>query len=664
MMRALAISLMYLLLVSAAPVRAEQDLSQSSRDPPLCRDASTADTAECWILQQARSGKVANLGEYCKEQKNLDAREDLDPRNSEDARWRHKCRVIGTAFIKRVLTEKPWHDVLIQGLRVLGAQVTEPLDLSSARITPVVWLDKSRFEGDPINLSGARFDNMLSFEGSVFEHGLDARALRVDGSFHLGNGASVRNGALILNTAKVEGDLSMIGSAFESGVQADRLQVGGSLFLRAGAAVRGGKLVLTGAKVESNLEMDGSTFENGVQAGSLQVGGSLLLREGAAVRGGKLVLIGAKVESNLEMDGSTFENGIQADNLQVGGNLFLREGAAVRGSELVLVGAKVGGDLDMGDSTFENGVHANSMLINGHLYLRNSTFAQSPEISFSRIEGRLDLSGATLPSLNLSNTVVVHDFGLAPRPQWGEKAQLILRNAQVGAVQDQVDDDGKDSWPGHLDHQGSLDLQGFVYDRLGGYGGEQSMLQRDAAWFEGWLARDPTFTRQPYQQLAAVFRAAGDPDRADAVLYAARDRELAWKWHEGECGYGLGLVRLRGECWEAAGLGLLRITIGYGLGSGFFLILVWVAVFTALGVFVLWFSLAARAKGLLWRVGASLDHLLPIVELNKEFTDFFDDPKHERLAGWQLAYFAVQALIGYVLASFVVAGLAGLTQAQ
>mgnify|MGYP004258037279 CR=1 FL=1 len=40
--------------------------------------------------------------------------------------------------------------------------------------------------------------------------------------------------------------------------------------------------------------------------------------------------------------------------------------------------------------------------------------------------------------------------------------------------------------------------------------------------------------------------------------------------------------------------------------------------------------------------------------LNKEFGDFFDDPDRERLVGWQLGYFAAHALIGYVLASFVV----------
>ena len=39
--------------------------------------------------------------------------------------------------------------------------------------------------------------------------------------------------------------------------------------------------------------------------------------------------------------------------------------------------------------------------------------------------------------------------------------------------------------------------------------------------------------------------------------------------------------------------------------------------------------------GFVWCFGASLARLLPVIEINKEFTAFFDDPKRERLTGWQ-----------------------------
>jgi hypothetical protein len=205
---------------------------------------------------------------------------------------------------------------------------------------------------------------------------------------------------------------------------------------------------------------------------------------------------------------------------------------------------------------------------------------------------------------------------------------------------------------------------------LGQNAQKSEMLLRPSEQYVTWLNDDPTFTPQPYQQLAAVLRAAGASNRADDVLYAARDREMWVSWCKGNCFYGLS-----GECWNAAGLFLLKWTIGYGLGLGYFLALVWVAVFTGIGAAILLSkSEDAQKNGRWWCIGASLDHLLPIVEMNKEFTDFFDRSKVDRskvdrskdnwLKGLPFAYFYIQTLIGYVLASFVVAGLAGLTQAQ
>jgi len=204
----------------------------------------------------------------------------------------------------------------------------------------------------------------------------------------------------------------------------------------------------------------------------------------------------------------------------------------------------------------------------------------------------------------------------------------------------------------------TLNLQGFVYERLGIYTDDNpdasnSMEGRHRAsgWYEQWLGSDRTFSRQPYQHLASVLRAAGDPHQADAVMYAAREREREQKWSEGNYGQAMLLASLRCFIW-------------YGLGYRSFYALYWVILFTGVGIIVLQFSKAARAKGLFWSLGASLDQLLPIIELNKEFGNFFDDPNRERLKNWQLGYFAFQAIVGYVLASCVVAGLAGLTQAQ
>jgi hypothetical protein len=154
----------------------------------------------------------------------------------------------------------------------------------------------------------------------------------------------------------------------------------------------------------------------------------------------------------------------------------------------------------------------------------------------------------------------------------------------------------------------------------------------------------------------------GDPERAEAVLYAARERERREAWTRGGCGEPFEAWPLRSECWEAAWLWLLKVLIGYGIGGGLFRVFYWVVGFTLLGMLVLSFSPAARDKGVAWMFGASLDHLLPIISLNKEFDDFFDDPYRERLNGLQLAYFAFHALFGFLLGSFVVAALAGLTQ--
>jgi hypothetical protein len=64
---------------------------------------------------------------------------------------------------------------------------------------------------------------------------------------------------------------------------------------------------------------------------------------------------------------------------------------------------------------------------------------------------------------------------------------------------------------------------------------------------------------------------------------------------------------------------------------------------------------------------ASLDQLLPIITLNKAhdvliFGDSSATPPVDPQPYWVLVYFYVHKILGWVLGSFIVAGLAGLTQ--
>ena len=68
--------------------------------------------------------------------------------------------------------------------------------------------------------------------------------------------------------------------------------------------------------------------------------------------------------------------------------------------------------------------------------------------------------------------------------------------------------------------------------------------------------------------------------------------------------------------------------------------------------------------GFVWCFGASLARLLPVIEINKEFTAFFDDPKRERLTGWQSFIFNAMGIVGFVLGAILLAAVSGLTQSS
>ena len=211
---------------------------------------------------------------------------------------------------------------------------------------------------------------------------------------------------------------------------------------------------------------------------------------------------------------------------------------------------------------------------------------------------------------------------------------MILRNTSVGALQDT-----KDTWPDHLGRE----FEGFTYDRLGGLGASEHEKpdERGSAWFIEWLAKDESYSPQPYQQLASVLRASGHEDMADDILVASRNRELGeskpsqLKW------------------W---GLWTLKLIIGYGYGWRIFWALAWSAGLVVVGTAILHIARESNRRSMKLGLWYSLDMLLPIIHLRERHYTNVD------LNTWAKYYFYFHKIMGYVLIFFVLAGLSGLTE--
>jgi hypothetical protein len=535
----------------------------------------------------------------------------LDPR--QETGWDDPCRRVPPEFLRNVLTDRKYRDQIPQhGARLVGASIDGTVDLTDSEIKSEVWVKASRVEGKLV-LTDSHWSLPFVLSGSTIIGDFSAERMRADSIFQL----SYSTFAKILDARDAK---------FRSNLELEHSSVIGLTTLRS-------------TEISGNLDLEGSSFKNGLDANKTVVGGNLFMREGAAFEG-EVDLRRAKVGSNLELENSSFAKAVNGNGLAVTGNLYMNKHAAFHG-ELNLRRVVIGGVIDLRDATAT----------------------------------RIDISGSTAAELDLqdlgwwcaaqtssiSSAVAGSPGGPAKitRVQWplkksvwrnadcgGRLPTLALRNVHAEAFQDSVS-----AWPPRVH------LEGFHYERLGGVADTlNDMRQRSSEEWGDWLARDRPFGTQSYTELSSVLAAAGRRDTADAILLAGRERErhdacATWS-RPGTCAW----------------LTFLSYAAGYGIGLYTFSVLLWVIGLTILGADILWYSQNARKHGYWWRFGASFHRLLPIIELSKEFTNFFDNPTQtppdepRNLSGPQTAYFAVHAIAGWVLGFFLLAAMGGVIQ--
>jgi uncharacterized protein YjbI with pentapeptide repeats len=605
-----------------------------------------------------------------------------------------------------------------------GAVFQNAVSLGSARIAGQLVLNGASFK-NAVSLSGARVNGQLMMPGASFDEVLNAAALEVGGNLLMAslppNKTSFQKGMSLVG-ARIAGNVSMIGASFDGPLDAGLMQVGGALFLNSLAqnTATFKNVNLSGARVNQEVRMTGARFDGTLNASSIEVGGDLSMESDADNRTtfDNVNLTGAKIKGKLDMSGADFEGVLHGETLHVDGNLFMQSdlwrepsfkavdinGATVSGS-VSMIGAnfdgplfagllKVGGNLEMGslnaerlmdfarrvgtqpeykaskvkfkqvfltgskvegnilipDASFEGAVDASFLQAGGDMDMHDSQYADQVEMGLAHIGGSLDLRGAGLAGLDLSGASIAADLKLGGTHESTickgndcKPGALNLRNVHIGSRMD-----AKNDWP----TKGQLLLEGLTFGRLGGIDGDTGQQKRDqeAKWWDNWARRDPDYSPSTYAQLAAAFTNSGDRDAADDIRYLRREREREMACKEGQLG----------SCILQTTLGSVA---GYGVGSHTFKVIPWVLAFWLAGVALLWWTVpAAKNRGAIWCFCASLAQLLPVITINKELTDFFNDPERKCLKGWQIFVFSALGVVGLALGAILLLAVSGLTQ--
>jgi hypothetical protein len=218
-----------------------------------------------------------------------------------------------------------------------------------------------------------------------------------------------------------------------------------------------------------------------------------------------------------------------------------------------------------------------------------------------------------------------------------------------------------------------IDMRGCTYDDLPRFSRDED-AERRVAFCRELISQEP-YDPQPYSQMSRMLRTQGHAAAANEIMFrervAATENALARSWRHFGKGSWLSWVRTGDwKLWLRATanwvwLWALRATIGFGIGLRYFRAVPWALAFVLAGTLVLAGSEPlglAPSQSWLWRLGASLDQLLPIVKLSPKYAAFFDERSADTLNFWQNAYFTWHRFVGWLLGIFILAGLAGLTQ--
>ena len=402
---------------------------------------------------------------------------------------------------------------------------------ASGSIAPKLIIGGARFIESIVDLSGIRSPIAIEFLSCRFDIEPDFSEAHFS-SVHLDR---TWVPSLFAKAVVIDGELSMTGFASRGRVSLERASIGGDLNLQRDNQQDEPQLESTLGEERPRCNPDKEDGCNLIlNCQNIRVGGSIYLDE--CVVWGLIDLTGAQIGADFDCGVSEL-NGLGnasliLEKVNISGQIFFEEGFLSRGE-----------------------VRINNSIIKNGIYAAGGTFkptSNSDDVSF-RIENSL-VSGDT----NIAGPgPVCTMYGVSFR---NSKFDSLTFQAAVGSYGLDLRDakaitfvDFPENWPA----KGSLHLNGFVYSRiLIRVKGKEPVVLADQRL--NWLERDTGSPTQPYMQFAKVLQEEGFEDDATMIMEKLKARQygrslvgdLMWG-----IGYGYEPIRVFGYLTALTGLG-------------------------------------------------------------------------------------------------------------
>jgi hypothetical protein len=568
------------------------------------------------------------------------------------------------------------------------------LSADGLQVAQDMYLDEVFTAAGTVDLTSASISGNLSCRGArlngrdKYGNALLGERMKVGGDVFLEEKFTTAAGAVCLLGADISGKLSCRGARlngrdiYGNALHGEGMKVGDRVLLEKKFTTAAGAVSLLGAEISGQLSCRGARLNgtdedgNALHGEGMKVGRDVFLDE-QFTAAGAVSLLGAEISGQLSCHGAQLNgcdkkrNALHGERMKVGGDVLLQEKFTTAAGAVCLLGADISGHLSCrgaqlnGRDKYGNALHGDGIRVGRDVFLdadpdekslprENFTTAGTVSLLGADISGKLSCRGARLrndsgPALSAESLQVGQDMLLGSRFRAlsaGANEAVNLRGAQVGGAL--VFD------PGLFEHVPDRNRR-LAADGLTYIGVPKTGSGWD--WLDLLRHGTPSYAAQPYQQLAAGYRALGDERQVRKILMAQRDDQLARtqprpRWTE----------RLWGR--------ITKLTLGYGYQPWralLFLAAV-LAISCVLAVVLGWHGALAQAKAtaapgqpctVIQRVSVGLDLNLPVGTSLARAACGLPKNAASAAAAWLTTVGWVLRVLAWTFAALFIAGFTG-----